>query len=301
VPPALADTRPELAALDAILAAALAKNPNDRFARCSDFACALAEQSPTHSPPAAAAPTARAPAGGPLPPSGRQKEGHAEPASQHGAKRLRRLWLTGAAATTVLVLAAAAKLVWKPWHNSQSASATTSSAPPVAIPAPSPPPPGSSQSASATPVVLPDVPPPNSGCEGTVTAHHDILHKTLGAVRVFLLLNTSAQTGNQGCISAVASSGKVLPAILVDARETFGFANPATDATGNTFVTYNPGRYNGVLVLIPNANGFEDIGLGRSQFRRAVLRKACLLLRAVGRPRRRRRIHDPSVAQRLHA
>jgi serine/threonine protein kinase, bacterial len=61
VPPALADTRPELAALDAILAAALAKNPNDRFARCSDFACALAEQSPTHSPPAAAAPTARAP------------------------------------------------------------------------------------------------------------------------------------------------------------------------------------------------------------------------------------------------
>ena len=43
-PPALADTRPELAALDSVLAAGLAKNPDDRFARCSDFAHALAEQ-----------------------------------------------------------------------------------------------------------------------------------------------------------------------------------------------------------------------------------------------------------------
>ena len=52
----------------------------------------------------------------------------------------------------------------------------------------------------------------------------------------------------------------VLPAIPVDARESFGFAKPATDATGNTFGTYNPGRYDGVLVLIPTADGFEDIG-----------------------------------------
>jgi len=44
---------------------------------------------------------------------------------------------------------------------------------------------------------------------------------------------------------------------------TFGFANPATDSTGNTFVTYNAGGahgYDGVLVMIPTANGFEDIG-----------------------------------------
>ena len=43
-PPALADTRPELAALDPVLAVALAKDPGDRFARCADFARALAEQ-----------------------------------------------------------------------------------------------------------------------------------------------------------------------------------------------------------------------------------------------------------------
>ena len=47
-PPVLADTRPELAALDPVLAAALAKNPDQRFASCSDFAHAFADQvSPT--------------------------------------------------------------------------------------------------------------------------------------------------------------------------------------------------------------------------------------------------------------
>jgi serine/threonine-protein kinase len=43
-PPALAATRPELAALDPVLAVALAKRPEERFARCSDFARALNEQ-----------------------------------------------------------------------------------------------------------------------------------------------------------------------------------------------------------------------------------------------------------------
>jgi hypothetical protein len=143
--------------------------------------------------------------------------------------------------------------------GSSSPPARTSAGRPSSASAP-PPPPGTSQSASATPVVLPDVPPASSGCEGTVTAHHDIQHKTLGAVRVFIFLNTSARSGSEGCIVVVASSGKVLPAIPVDAKQKFGFANPATDATGNTFVTYNPGRYDGVLVLIPNADGFDDIG-----------------------------------------
>ena len=42
-PPALAATRPELAAFDPVLAVALAKAPADRFARCTDFASAFAE------------------------------------------------------------------------------------------------------------------------------------------------------------------------------------------------------------------------------------------------------------------
>jgi serine/threonine protein kinase, bacterial len=56
-PPALADTRPELAPLDHALAAALAKRPDDRFATCSDFARALSERGAS----APAAPTTAAP------------------------------------------------------------------------------------------------------------------------------------------------------------------------------------------------------------------------------------------------
>ena len=59
-PPACADTRPELAALDPVLSTALAKNPRDRFPRCADFARALAEH-PHHSvqPPVQLPPSRR--------------------------------------------------------------------------------------------------------------------------------------------------------------------------------------------------------------------------------------------------
>ena len=61
-PPALADSRPSLAKLDPVLAIGLAKRPEDRFKRCSDFARALSEEInpgvPTSSAPTAAAPRA---------------------------------------------------------------------------------------------------------------------------------------------------------------------------------------------------------------------------------------------------
>jgi serine/threonine-protein kinase len=60
-PPVLADTRPELAALDPVLAAALAKNPDQRFARCSDFARAVADQASPTGVAIPIAPTASAP------------------------------------------------------------------------------------------------------------------------------------------------------------------------------------------------------------------------------------------------
>lgn len=43
-PPKLSDRRPELARLDDVLTKALAKDPNDRFGRCRDFADALSER-----------------------------------------------------------------------------------------------------------------------------------------------------------------------------------------------------------------------------------------------------------------
>jgi serine/threonine-protein kinase len=60
-PPTLADTRPELAAFDPVLAVALAKNPNERFARCTDFAAAFAEAAGLGGYASASASTMQAP------------------------------------------------------------------------------------------------------------------------------------------------------------------------------------------------------------------------------------------------
>jgi serine/threonine-protein kinase len=60
-PPTLADTRAELAALDPVLSAGLAKDPNDRFTNCSDFARALAAQASGTAAARPAAPTTPAP------------------------------------------------------------------------------------------------------------------------------------------------------------------------------------------------------------------------------------------------
>ena len=61
-PPRLSDVRPELEALDPVLAAALAKEPESRFASCSDFAAALTEQTAGSAVLPMSAPTAHAPA-----------------------------------------------------------------------------------------------------------------------------------------------------------------------------------------------------------------------------------------------
>jgi serine/threonine-protein kinase len=60
-PPALADAHPELAAVDAVLSAGLAKRRDDRFRCCADFARALKEQVSTGGSASAVAPTTPAP------------------------------------------------------------------------------------------------------------------------------------------------------------------------------------------------------------------------------------------------
>ena len=45
-PPRISDRRPDLAHLDAVLARALAKDPNERYPNCLDFARALTQQGP---------------------------------------------------------------------------------------------------------------------------------------------------------------------------------------------------------------------------------------------------------------
>ncbi|MFE7273168.1 hypothetical protein [Streptomyces sp. NPDC057623] len=90
--------------------------------------------------------------------------------------------------------------------------------------------------------------------------HRDIQHPDLGEVRVYLV-RRSASNEPTGCVAAVTGRGRALASVDVDVYEdSLHFAEPATDATKNTFVIYNPGRYDGVLVLVPNTDGFEDIG-----------------------------------------
>ena len=110
-PPVLADTRPELAALDPVLAAALAKNPDQRFASCSDFARAFADQVSPTSLAIPIAPTASAP----LPLAGTvttTKPPHREPddhtnevdAPLAPSGKRHNLWLIAGAAAAIAVL-----------------------------------------------------------------------------------------------------------------------------------------------------------------------------------------------------
>lgn len=124
------------------------------------------------------------------------------------------------------------------------------------------------QPAPTVTVALPNEPPLNSGCSGAVVGHSDVKHPQLGMVRVFLFLDRSKSAGphSAGCALPVTHTGRVLPTIAVDAfvGNGFGFANPATDATGNMFIRYeDAGNGNnadgGVVVLVPNTDGFENV------------------------------------------
>jgi len=131
-PPALSDSRPELARLDAAFAQALAKDPAQRFTRCVDFARAL-EQAESGGAPAVAT-TAVRHLSTPLRPSPEARrttlpiEG-----SIRGNRRQRRLLVAAALGATV-VLASAGALVWHPWTQSPDSTRTAPSAQPATSP-----------------------------------------------------------------------------------------------------------------------------------------------------------------------
>ncbi|GAB4906941.1 hypothetical protein MAHJHV30_18100 [Mycobacterium avium subsp. hominissuis] len=102
-PPALADTRPDLAPLDSVLAVALAKEPADRFASCTDFARVFATTADSSGHAKALASTLQAPL------SSRPSTSSGVPSTQGEAgnqqpRRRRRILIT--AASTLVVIAA---------------------------------------------------------------------------------------------------------------------------------------------------------------------------------------------------
>ena len=152
-PPPLADARPELAAFDHVLATGLAKNPEDRFSHCKDFARALASAldeaaapSTTRTLPATPTPAkakpsaARTPAKAkppaaptklatptprkqsrPLPPRSQQPvpQAKAKPSAARAAPPTneQRWQVTGAIALTLTVIASVWLIVAPPWHD----------------------------------------------------------------------------------------------------------------------------------------------------------------------------------------
>jgi hypothetical protein len=97
---------------------------------------------------------------------------------------------------------------------------------------------------------------------GNVTEQRTVTHPKLGQVVVGLARPSGTGTG---CIAAVDGTGAELLVQKVGVYEdALDFADPITDSTNNVFITYNPGRYNGVVVLVPDEDGFADIGWDQS-------------------------------------
>ncbi|MFZ2510382.1 MAG: hypothetical protein WAW85_04740 [Gordonia sp. (in: high G+C Gram-positive bacteria)] len=99
---------------------------------------------------------------------------------------------------------------------------------------------------------------------GRIDDRREVKHPQLGTVTIGIRREEKSRPG-QGCIAAVDSGGKKL---LVQKVTVYGdaldFVDPVTDATNNVFIKYNPGRYNGVITLVPNKTGYEDIGWGEA-------------------------------------
>jgi serine/threonine-protein kinase len=131
-PPLLADTRPKLAALDPVLAVALAKDPADRFSRCVDFARAFAEAAQSGGHATASDATMQTPLA--VRPSGSTAVPSTETGADKQERRKRRRILLLASATTMIALTAAGFIgyVVHRSHNTTSTPASTAG-PPAAV------------------------------------------------------------------------------------------------------------------------------------------------------------------------
>lgn len=172
-PPPLGAEKPELAGADAVLLAALAKDPADRFARCMDFARALAEQliavGPSAAGPTAPSPVAAASTPTTANPADAATQARAarnsrpvstsQPPTAQTSRRTPSRGLAAAGVALVLLAVVAGTLWWRPWATStQPAGSRPTSSMPTAL---APPPPSIS------------LPPPSSAAPTVTTAPAD--------------------------------------------------------------------------------------------------------------------------------
>ncbi|MFD5177860.1 hypothetical protein ACFWM1_18770 [Nocardia sp. NPDC058379] len=103
---------------------------------------------------------------------------------------------------------------------------------------------------------------PTFNCPGDVSDYRDVNHPALGALRVSLVgfrSNTSMSDGN-ACIAVTKPDGVEVKTIPMSAYKGAMYFHPTSlDATGNLFVVYNPGRYDGILVIVPTDDGVTTV------------------------------------------
>ena len=158
-PPRLAATRPDLAALDPVLAVALAKDPAGRYPSCAAFAAALAAPDTPHTGgPTSVGPTMAAPI--PPPPHPNPAHPAPHPAAQ-GGRVPTGVWIAIAAAALVLT---ALTLVWNQIRASTTTAAPPTTATATVTAAPSSPP---TLTETFTKTVLPPALPASTWAEPT--------------------------------------------------------------------------------------------------------------------------------------
>lgn len=265
-------------AMDAAFQTALAKKPAHRYQSCAEFVTAL-QRAAGHGPHhlggletvAAAAWPSRHAVDSDAPTMFRNEETAAS--APKARSRLAIALAAGAAVFTIAAGSLTTHLLTGDSDTSADPSETPTAA--VAPPASATTPPVMATMAAPTipttttttttmaPVALPVYPPPNTGCTGTVTAHYDYEHPRLGLMRLFLFLGENRVRMDSGCVSAVMPSGSSLPPAPLDAGLGLQFADPAVDATNNLFIEFRSMSAHAppqVLVLVPNAYGFRELG-----------------------------------------
>ncbi|MCK0437934.1 VWA domain-containing protein [Gordonia alkaliphila] len=109
---------------------------------------------------------------------------------------------------------------------------------------------------------LPSTPPTGLCSANHVTSQADYTHPRLGLMRLFTLTRGASSGDGNSCVVAVPADADRAP-IVVDKmsvyKDELTLAEPVSDSTGNAFVNYNPGRYNGVLILVPTDSGFQPL------------------------------------------
>jgi serine/threonine protein kinase len=139
-PPSLATRSPALSRLDPIISTALAKKANDRFARCGDFAAALAAQiaAGDTAPASMAATMAANAASKPATTAALQTAPPSTdpPVSVPAARAAATQWPLVVAVIAVALIIAVVVLAFRPWQQAQTATTPTppTISPPTSLP-----------------------------------------------------------------------------------------------------------------------------------------------------------------------